>query len=52
MKYSAIGGFVQFVFAKTAFDYIEKALPQSREKARSHKKKSPTAHDRLHNTNT
>jgi hypothetical protein len=29
MKYGAIGGFVQFVFAKTAFDYIEKVLPQT-----------------------
>lgn len=48
MKYGAIGGFVQFAFAKTAFDYIEKVLPQSREKARSHKKKSLTARDRLH----
>ncbi len=28
MKYGVMGGFVRFTFAKTAFDYIEKELPE------------------------
>ena len=28
MKYGIIGGFVKFAFAKTAFDYIEKEIPE------------------------
>ena len=27
MKYGIMGGFIRFAFAKTAFDYIKKALP-------------------------
>ena len=28
MKYGMIGGFIKFAFAKTAFDYIEKEIPE------------------------
>lgn len=28
MKYGIMGGFIQFAFAKTAFDYIKKEIPE------------------------
>ena len=28
MKYGVMGGFIKFAFAKTAFDYIEKEIPE------------------------
>ena len=28
MKYGIMGGFIRLAFAKTAFDYIEKELPE------------------------
>ena len=28
MRYGMIGGFIKFAFAKTAFDYIEKEIPE------------------------
>ena len=28
MKYGIMGGFIKFAFAKTAFDYIEKEIPE------------------------
>lgn len=28
MKYGFLGGFIKFAFAKTAFEYIEKEIPE------------------------
>ena len=28
MKYGIMGGFIRLAFAKTAFDYIEKEIPE------------------------
>lgn len=28
MKYGIVGGFIKLAFAKTAFDYIEKEIPE------------------------
>ncbi len=37
MKYGVLGGFIKFAFAKTAFDYIAKEIPEM--DMRSYKKR-------------